>query len=95
MLTAQRMLACGRGTSGWQQRSVLVERAVVYSRTQDEVSEGVMWLNESFVRGREVQIRERQLGFYLHVDDGVVLSLSAKGSEPPRSGVVMHEIADG
>ena len=57
------MQACGRGTAGWQQRSVVVERAVVYSRSEDVASEGIMWLNESFVRGGKVQIRERQLGF--------------------------------
>ena len=47
--------------------------------------------NEDAARGRGLVLRQRQLGFYLHVDDGVCM---VSGERPGAANRLMEQLAD-
>jgi len=53
----------------------------------------VAFLNEDVERHRRTTLRRDQMGFYLHVDDGLAMGVSATG--PDGTDALMHATANG
>ena len=68
-----RLLSEGSGPGGWKRHSAL-PRITNWSVPASAAGPGVAVLNESTVRGSRVILNDDLLGFYLHVDDGIVLA---------------------
>eukprot|EP00972_Heterocapsa_arctica_P076531 11288606-Heterocapsa_arctica.AAC.1 len=74
----------GSGPGGWCRTSTTTARVSAWSSTASSRGEAVHVLNEMYVKGGLVYLRDRALGMYLHVDDGIFLSDgSALGSGNP------------
>ena len=80
-----RMRAEGSGPGGWQPQTIPVRLPLKWSTPE------VRWLNECAVEGRGAWIDSGQSGFYLHIDDGIVL---ADGASAEAGNDLLHDGAE-
>ena len=86
--TFAEMLTSGSGPTGWRRTSVPSQRIASWSTTPEGGRQfGVQIVNESVARGQGCVLAEKQLAFYLHVDDGLMLADGAgcPGAVPAAS----------
>ena len=80
-----RMAAEGSGPGGWLRGSRSIRRVSAWSLTaRGADGHGVSFLNELAARGTRAILDGQQHAFYLHVDDGLLMSERASKSAPTQ-----------
>jgi hypothetical protein len=91
--TLCRFVSTGTGPTGWERDYDKVVRVTSWgARHLGSFQSSCTILNEDAITGRHVIIENNQAAFYLHVDDGIIIT--DRQEDPPECNRIMEHLAD-